>query len=1116
MEQTLRLAEYHSSDYCLYTLDLLVACIMLRLPLFCLQRQIKVLDFESTCEIKPKSDTKAEIIEFPVVVVQAETGQIVDEFHRYVRPTESPTISDFCKKLTGISQQTVDTSPDLKHVLKEFENWLKLKKKEFNCVFKLDSSNAAVFVTWTDWDISTCLWNECQRKHLSLPVDLLTRIDLKAVFKWCAAGQMGIKTEFQGRLQDALNAAGLTFRGRPHSGIADARNTAALLNRIISARHDLNELSLLYKLSFGKLSGPDDEGQVTKITNSELFFMGALSFIHQSCKVCGQFSFKQPYLSSFVPKFRDQTLRLRMNLGHNFYLARACHLLPRLPDFENQFSSSCNRLLTMRDLACLQRLLVPLLTRPDCSHADLMAWIIDRGIFVKDFALVFLKNATFDDALCAAKVLPRLARQVSMLTEDSDVSLALVRKLTNLRRKNLPTNHHDDLLKELVSLLTPEVKSDVLARLHEKPNECSTPLSSEDSKFRCYLRKFFNRLAAGPGPSDSKSASAFEKPWRDPRAANTISKEALIDADLLLLTRPIDFLVELMRFPIIQNSPALFPVVYKILNHVNYSFEVHVNGSGASVLRQLIIELLTLFEAETSKREEMKEVWRGEHFQRIALMRYLPQSADLDPVQVSLSAQVALFAASAFVTADDDSNDATVSTSRLRKLWIYSFVCLLDQSSTWSQLTDLVDEGVLAVRTHAEVVVQSLALLLVPRVPADLPLGFFAVPCASLLERLRTPLSVRVCVALLTARVSDASLTADAALCPLAKRLRAVLSDPKDRERRLLMQCADFLPSDLLGTVVITLPRCLIHSKLIDVAALNESLFPKDIFTVEIEYLFLDMGSNMLDSDKRDCAKNHFQFIAESPQTDNPFDRFAKPLSSCDLEEVLQLVSLCDGAWYVIVNSILTSSQAPEVRNLWNRISVPALLLALHTFLHRITLLDEVDAAERWARAIGFVDQLAAGNFIGLPFMLRSIAFSSPSAFQPHDIFLGYYRCSLDLFDFTFALLRVVDCSAVKAPVPLLHLSRVCQTLAVLGQRLVARLRGPHDIDASAQTGEAEVDALVKQAILVISEVKAYVEHHDAPAHSPLKRLSISLEIVAKSLTCQRQQRKTPEQGKES
>lgn len=46
--------------------------------------------------------------------------------------------------------------------------------------------------------------------------------------------KIGSKNEFQGGLQDALSIAGLTFRGRPHSGIDDARNTAALLYRIIS------------------------------------------------------------------------------------------------------------------------------------------------------------------------------------------------------------------------------------------------------------------------------------------------------------------------------------------------------------------------------------------------------------------------------------------------------------------------------------------------------------------------------------------------------------------------------------------------------------------------------------------------------------------------------------------------------------------------------------------------------------------------------------------------------------------------------------------------------------------------------------------------------------------
>lgn len=120
---------------------------------------------------------------------------------------------------------------------------------------------------------------------------------------------------------------------------------------------------------------------------------------------------------------------------------------------------------------------------------------------------------------------------------------------------------------------------------------------------------------------------------------------------------------------------------------MNYSFEVHISGSGVSVLHQLVIELLELFEAEMSKREEMKGVRRGEHLQRIALMRYLPRSGDLDPVQVSLSTQIALFAAPTFLTADD-SDDATVSTSGLQKLWIYSFACLLDQVIYESPLID--------------------------------------------------------------------------------------------------------------------------------------------------------------------------------------------------------------------------------------------------------------------------------------------------------------------------------------------------------------------------------------------------------------------------------------------
>ncbi|KER32433.1 hypothetical protein T265_01488 [Opisthorchis viverrini] len=191
-----------------------------------------VLDFESTC-CKDQSDTMLpEIIEFPVVVMDSVDGRIVDSFRRYVRPTENPILSDFCTKLTGIHQDSVKKADDLSVVLKEFDLWLKQKKEQLSCRFKPTDAATAIFVTWTDWDIGTCLWNECRRKKLPLPNDLLNRIDMKAIFQqWLGSSQA--KQRWHGGLSDALRLVGLTFEGRPHCGIDDARNTALLLRYLL-------------------------------------------------------------------------------------------------------------------------------------------------------------------------------------------------------------------------------------------------------------------------------------------------------------------------------------------------------------------------------------------------------------------------------------------------------------------------------------------------------------------------------------------------------------------------------------------------------------------------------------------------------------------------------------------------------------------------------------------------------------------------------------------------------------------------------------------------------------------------------------------------------------------
>ena len=74
----------------------------------------------------------------------------------------------------------------------------------------------ATCVTWSDWDLSLCLENECKRRQIRKPECLNTWIDIRAVYK-----------TFYNRRPQGLNGAlrelGLAFEGREHSGIEDAR-----------------------------------------------------------------------------------------------------------------------------------------------------------------------------------------------------------------------------------------------------------------------------------------------------------------------------------------------------------------------------------------------------------------------------------------------------------------------------------------------------------------------------------------------------------------------------------------------------------------------------------------------------------------------------------------------------------------------------------------------------------------------------------------------------------------------------------------------------------------------------------------------------------------------------
>lgn len=171
-----------------------------------------VIDFEATCD-KDKNPHPQEIIEFPSVLVNSVTGQLEASFQTYVRPSYNQHLSEFCKELTGIEQIQVDRGVPLSEALLMHDRWLEEKGIKYK--------NFAV-VTWTNWDCRVMLESECRFKRIRKPPYFNRWINLKMPFQ-------EVFSVVHCNLKDAVKLAGLTWEGRPHCGLDDARNTARLL-----------------------------------------------------------------------------------------------------------------------------------------------------------------------------------------------------------------------------------------------------------------------------------------------------------------------------------------------------------------------------------------------------------------------------------------------------------------------------------------------------------------------------------------------------------------------------------------------------------------------------------------------------------------------------------------------------------------------------------------------------------------------------------------------------------------------------------------------------------------------------------------------------------------------
>lgn len=167
-----------------------------------------ILDLESTCWENDRT-RQNEIIEIGAVKVSSDL-QMVDEFQTFIKPMMHPRLSNFCTKLTSITQEHVDHAPSFLQALKSFQDWIG-QEEYWLC-------------SWGFYDKSQ-LKKDCEL-HRTQTAWLKKHISIKHQHGKMIGIEKGVGME------RALKMLNIPLDGTHHRGIDDARNIAKIFIRI--------------------------------------------------------------------------------------------------------------------------------------------------------------------------------------------------------------------------------------------------------------------------------------------------------------------------------------------------------------------------------------------------------------------------------------------------------------------------------------------------------------------------------------------------------------------------------------------------------------------------------------------------------------------------------------------------------------------------------------------------------------------------------------------------------------------------------------------------------------------------------------------------------------------
>ncbi|WP_326807097.1 MULTISPECIES: 3'-5' exonuclease [unclassified Streptomyces] len=174
-------------------------------------RFLNVIDVEATCwEFDAPEGQVSEIIEIGLCVVDVETRERTARDRILVRPGTS-RVSDFCHRLTGLSQEEVDGGVDFRTA----------------CATLAERHRGASrrWASWGDYDRKQ-FQRQCSGADVPYPF-APRHINAKAVF----SEAHGLKS--RPGMARALRRVGLPLEGRHHNGADDAWNIGALVLHLI-------------------------------------------------------------------------------------------------------------------------------------------------------------------------------------------------------------------------------------------------------------------------------------------------------------------------------------------------------------------------------------------------------------------------------------------------------------------------------------------------------------------------------------------------------------------------------------------------------------------------------------------------------------------------------------------------------------------------------------------------------------------------------------------------------------------------------------------------------------------------------------------------------------------